>query len=194
MLRLCAAVALVMATTAANAQSAARQTYADDVWRDSRYLAQNDVRGAKELYGAQGAVRLARIERRLVGPPRRLRSAAIAPAVLPPSPVREIGRALEAPIRFIRGKLSCALNVNSALAERGIRGTGSAMARSFLSWGRPSAPVPGAVAYTRCCGPTGHVAVVDHLDRHGRPVVWNPSRRGWRLMVLRRPALFRAAS
>jgi hypothetical protein len=48
--------------------------------------------------------------------------------------------------RFIRGRLVCAVNVGAELARRGIRGTGSARAKSYLSWGRASRPVPGVVA------------------------------------------------
>jgi hypothetical protein len=46
------------------------------------------------------------------------------------------------PARYIAGRLICAINVNSALAERGIHGTGSALAKSFLGWRRASAAVP----------------------------------------------------
>lgn len=104
--------------------------------------------------------------------------------------VREVGRAFPAPSRFIGGRLICALNVNAALAARGIRGTGSAMAKSFLRWGRSTAPVPGAVAiWNRGRNPrAGHVAIVARVER-GRVLFWNPSRRGWRLMAVRRPPI-----
>jgi hypothetical protein len=52
------------------------------------------------------------------------------------------------PLRFIAGRLVCAINVGAALAERGIKGTGSALARSYDGWGNASPPVPGAVAVT----------------------------------------------
>jgi hypothetical protein len=72
--------------------------------------------------------------------------------------------------------LICAINVNLALAERGIRGTGSAWAKSFLRWGRSSPPVPGAVAVSSRRG-GGHVALVSRVA-HGQVFVWNPSSRG----------------
>src|ERR1700676_4151491 len=60
----------------------------------------------------------------------------------PPS----FGYGLAKPLRYISGRLICAVNVNSALAERGIRGTGSALAMSFRTWGHSAGgPVPGAV-------------------------------------------------
>lgn len=110
-------------------------------------------------------------------------------ASLPAAPIRAVARAAEAvadaiaaPVRFVRGRLICADNVNAALAERGIRGTGSRLAKSFLGWGRASGPVPGAVAvYHRRGG--GHVAIVSHVDANGRVWVWNPSarRQAWQL-------------
>lgn len=101
--------------------------------------------------------------------------------------------AIVAPARYIAGKLVCAINVNAALAERGIKGTGSALAKSFLNWGQPSAPVPGAVAIydRRCkkCGPqSGHAAIVSRVEG-GRVYVWNPGRRGWREVVYPRNAI-----
>jgi hypothetical protein len=101
-----------------------------------------------------------------------------------------------APLRFVFGQLTCAVNVNLALAEKGIRGTGSALAKSFLNWGRPSAPVPGAVAvYHRGRDKRqGHVAIVSRV--FGRKVlVWNPSRSGWREIAYPRRAItYRVAS
>lgn len=126
-----------------------------------------------------------------------------ADASLPPAPVRAVARAVEtvadaiaAPVRFVRGRLICAINVNAALAERGIRGTGSALAKSFLAWGRASGPVPGAVAvYHRRGG--GHVAIVSHIDQRGRVWVWNPSarRQAWQLAPYGKSAIaYRVAS
>lgn len=99
------------------------------------------------------------------------------------------------PSHYIRGSLVCAVNVNAELARRGIKGTGSALARSFLSWGRASGPVPGAVAvYGR--GGGGHVAIVSRVE--GNTVyVWNPSsrRRAWQEVVYKKRALaYRVAS
>jgi hypothetical protein len=101
------------------------------------------------------------------------------------------GSSLGAPARFIAGRLTCAINVNAALAERGIRGTGSAMAKSFLSWGRPTGPVPGAVAvFHRGAprAPTGHVAIVASVSS-GEVMIWNPTPHGWRLMPQHRRAI-----
>jgi hypothetical protein len=105
--------------------------------------------------------------------------------------------AIAAPARFIAGRLTCAVNVNAALAERGIRGTGSAMAKSFLAWGRPTAPVPGAVAVFHRGSPksaSGHVAIVAKVEG-GKVWLWNPSRSGWRLTASHRQAIaYRSAS
>lgn len=93
------------------------------------------------------------------------------------------------PARYIAGRLVCAVNVNAELARRGIRGTGSALAKSFLHWGRPSRPVAGAVAvYGRRGG--GHVAIVSRVVG-GRVYVWNPSSRAhrWREVEYRRRAI-----
>jgi hypothetical protein len=115
-------------------------------------------------------------ERRLIrAEPRR---AAIAIVAVPrfgiPSP--DLAYSIARPARYIAGRLICAVNVNSALAERGITGTGSAVAKSFLRWGRASAPVPGAVAVSSRRG-GGHVALVSRVVR-GKIYVWNPSPRG----------------
>lgn len=93
------------------------------------------------------------------------------------------------PARYIAGRLVCAVNVNAELARRGIRGTGSALAKSFLHWGRASRPVAGAVAvYARKGG--GHVAIVSRVVG-GRVYVWNPSSRAhrWREVEYRRRAI-----
>jgi len=84
------------------------------------------------------------------------------------------------PMHYIAGRLVCALNVNAALAERGIRGTGSALAHSFDRWGvRVSTPVPGAVAVSDRRG-GGHVAIVSRVEG-GHVFVWNATGRhhGW---------------
>lgn len=94
------------------------------------------------------------------------------------------------PSRYVAGRLKCAVNVNLALAERGIKGTGSALAKSFLSWGRPSSPVPGAVAVSSRGRRGGHVAIVSRVEG-GRIYVWNPSSRGqgWKETVYRHRAI-----
>lgn len=97
--------------------------------------------------------------------------------------------------RFIAGRLVCAVNVNAELAARGIRGTGSRLAKSFLRWGRPTDPAPGAIAvFNRGRDPRkGHVAIV-YSVQNGRILYLNPSPRGWRVIVInRRPIAFRSA-
>lgn len=84
------------------------------------------------------------------------------------------------PARFIAGRLVCARNVGEALAERGIRGTGSAAALSYLHWGRSAGgPVPGAVIVSPRHG-GGHVALVSRVE-NGVVYAWNASggQRGW---------------
>lgn len=112
---------------------------------------------------------------------------------------REIGAAFGTPQRFVRGRLICARNVNSALAERGIKGTGSALAKSFLAWGRKSPPVPGAVAiFNRGRNPkAGHVAIVHKVLPNGTMIYVNPSasKQRWVIGPYRgRPIAFRVAS
>lgn len=97
---------------------------------------------------------------------------------------------------FIRGRLICAVNVNAELARRGIRGTGSAAARSFLGWGTPSNGQVGDVAvFSRRGG--GHVAIVAGRDEYGRILYLNPSsrRQAWQVGPYhRQPIAFRSAS
>lgn len=94
-----------------------------------------------------------------------------------PSWQEAVGR----PTRYIAGRLICAVNVNAALAERGIRGTGSAWAKSFLTWGHSAGgPVPGAVIVSSRRG-GGHVAIVSRVV-NGVVMAWNATggQRGWR--------------
>lgn len=104
--------------------------------------------------------------------------------------------AVSMPSRYIAGRLVCAINVGQALAERGIRGTGSALAKSYLGWGRPSGPEPGAVAvFNR--GRGGHVAFVHHVEPDGTVHYLNPSsrRHAWQVGPYnRRPIAFRMAT
>jgi hypothetical protein len=99
------------------------------------------------------------------------------------------------PARFIRGRLVCAVNIGAALAARGIRGTGSRLAKSYLRWGRASGPVPGAVAvFVRPGG--GHVALVDHVQPDGTVIYLNPSsrRQAWQVgPYSRKPIAYRVA-
>lgn len=113
------------------------------------------------------------------------------PRSRPAPPMGTFIRQYSRPKRFISGHLVCAINVNSALAERGIRGTRSALAKSFLHWGRSSKPVPGAVAvFTRGDprGQSGHVAIVSRV-KGSTVFVWNPGRKGWKEVVYRKRAI-----
>jgi|SRR5581483_10486487 len=83
---------------------------------------------------------------------------------------------------FIRGRLVCAINVKAALAARGISVPQSNYAKAFLTWGRPSPCVAGAVAVYDRGGVRGHAALVSGVDPDGTIRVWNPSARAqaWR--------------
>ena len=99
--------------------------------------------------------------------------------------------------RFIRGRLVCALNVGAELARRGIRGTGSALAKSYLAWGRASGPAPGAVAVFGRGRRGGHVAIVHSVRPDGTVIYLNPSsrRQAWQVGPYhKRPIAFRVAS
>jgi hypothetical protein len=99
--------------------------------------------------------------------------------------VVETGRWVKIPLPqpppYVRGRLTCAVNVNRYLARMGKPGTGSALAMSFLRWGRPSGPQPGAIQVERRRG-GGHVKIVSHHDG-ARWMCVNPSasRQQWRL-------------
>lgn len=96
-----------------------------------------------------------------------------------PSP--SIGYSVGMPVRYIAGRLICAVNVGSALAERGIKGTGSALALSYLHWGHSAGgPVPGAVIVSGRRG-GGHVAIVSRVE-NGVVYAWNATggQHGWR--------------
>lgn len=98
--------------------------------------------------------------------------------------------------RFIRGRLVCALNIGAELARRGIRGTGSAQAKSYLHWGRPSGPQPGAVAVFSRGRRGGHVAIVHSIRPDGTVIYLNPSsrRQAWQVGPYNRwPIAFRVA-
>jgi hypothetical protein len=85
------------------------------------------------------------------------------------------------PARYIAGRLICAVNVGAALAERSIKGTGSAWALSYLHWGRSAGgPVPGAVIVSARRG-GGHVAIVSRVV-NGVVYAWNATggQSGWR--------------
>jgi hypothetical protein len=114
---------------------------------------------------------------------RRYQSVSQRLAALPPLTISK-------PQRFIAGRLVCARNVNVALAERGITGTGSALALSFLHWGHSAGgPVPGSVIVSRRRG-GGHVAIVSRVH-HGVVYAWNATggRRDWREIAYRHRVL-----
>lgn len=103
------------------------------------------------------------------------------PIVIAAEPVAAMGWSAGKPVRYIAGRLICAVNVGSALAERGIKGTGSALALSYLHWGRSAGgPVPGAVIVSARRG-GGHVAIVSRVE-NGVVYAWNATggQSGWR--------------
>jgi hypothetical protein len=88
--------------------------------------------------------------------------------VLPPAP------------RFVQGRLKCARNVNAYLNHLGYRGTGSDMARSFSTYGKPvSRPQVGAIQVERrgWGSKTGHVQMVHSQRSDGVWMCKNPSSR-----------------
>jgi hypothetical protein len=96
-----------------------------------------------------------------------------------PSP--SLGYTLGKPSRYIAGRLICAINVGVALAERGIKGTGSARALSYLHWGHSAGgPRVGAVIVSGRRG-GGHVAIVSRIE-NGVVYAWNATggQSGWR--------------
>lgn len=106
------------------------------------------------------------------------------------------GVQVSVPTRFVYGRLKCAINIGVALAERGIKGTGSAWAKSYLDWGRPSGPVPGAVAVFSRGRRGGHVAIVHDVRPDGTVIYLNPSsrRQAWQVGPYHKhPIAFRVA-
>lgn len=109
------------------------------------------------------------------------KSTQIIPQNIPRHMFYEASQSVGRPGRYIAGRLICAVNVGAALAERGIKGTGSALALSYLHWGRSAGgPVPGAVIVSRRSG-GGHVAIVSRVE-NGIVYAWNATggQRGWR--------------
>jgi hypothetical protein len=155
---------------------------------DHRYLPTDDVRGWR--YEAGSAAKGRSVRR---GPDAGARGMdaqtdndgrVITPTAGAPVRMTRGGivAAVTAPVRFIAGRLVCARNVNALLESRGIRGTGSDWAKSFLDWGRPSGPVPGAVAVFHRKG-GGHVAIVHSVEPDGTVIYLNPSnsRQAWQV-------------
>jgi uncharacterized protein (TIGR02594 family) len=63
----------------------------------------------------------------------------------------------------------CSSFINWVICKAGGKGTNSAMARSWLSWGEPVNPFPGCiVVFKRGTYPSGHVAVF--LERKGESI------------------------
>jgi hypothetical protein len=187
--------ALVLAILAVPA--AARPYHGDDRWagvseaRSPGYSRQSRVKRSKAKRRHVRKAQARKARRAAVRHRGTAKAAQRAPARAVAAIVETASAGLAKPARFISGSLKCAVNVGSALAARGIQGTGSALAKSYLRWGRESAPVPGAVAVyhrgSRRSG-SGHVAIVAKVE-NGRVLVWNPSRRGWRLQAYRRRAI-----
>ncbi len=103
------------------------------------------------------------------------------------APVVRVAEGVSRPARYIAGRLICAVNVGAALAERGIKGTGSALAMSYLKWGRSAGgPIPGAVIVSRRRG-GGHVAIVSRVE-NGVVYAWNATggQSGWREIPYRK--------
>lgn len=140
-----------------------------------------------------------------VGPsPRGVRIAKSMPFGMPQNiytsartrPVKASSFAASMPGRFVAGRLKCAVNIGVALAELGIKGTGSAWAKSYLHWGRASGPVPGAVAVFSRGKRGGHVAIVHDVRPDGTVIYLNPSsrRQAWQVGPYgKRPIAFRVA-
>jgi uncharacterized protein (TIGR02594 family) len=78
-----------------------------------------------------------------------------------------------------RGRLWCAEFMNMVLKRSGHQGTGSAMARSFASYGRRvSGPQVGAIAVMSRGRRGGHVGVVSGVDASGNPIVVSGNHNG----------------
>lgn len=114
-------------------------------------------------------------------PQRYIRRAVLTQREAYQAPAPSLDYSIGRPARYITGRLICAVNVGAALAERGIKGTGSALALSYLRWGRSAGgPVPGAVIVSARRG-GGHVAIVSRVE-NGVVYAWNATggQRGWR--------------
>ncbi len=71
-----------------------------------------------------------------------------------------------------RRSLWCARFMNLVLQRTGHRGTGSDMARSFVSYGtRVRGPQVGAIAVLSRGRGGGHVGIVTGVDERGNPVI-----------------------
>lgn len=170
--------------------AAAKPSQLSHQFSGDRYVGIAQVPNANEVANATKRKRPAKQK-----PRKRLKPGSIAPLTLAGGFKREVGRAYGQPA-FVRGRLICAVNVGRALAARGLRGTGSALAKSYLSWGRASGPVAGAVAvFSR--GRGGHVAIVHSVMPNGTVIYLNPSsrRQAWTIgPYRRRPIAFRSAA
>lgn len=71
-----------------------------------------------------------------------------------------------------RRSLWCAEFLNFVLQRSGMKGTSSAMARSFVDYGqRISGPRVGAIAVINRGGSAGHVGIVTGIDSNGNPIL-----------------------
>lgn len=147
------------------------------------------VENMQKLYSAREIKQVRRADR--------FRNVEFGSPMYPPETQRSWLNGISMPARFVGGRLKCAVNVGVALAERGIRGTGSALAKSYLHWGRPSGPQPGAVAVFSRGRRGGHVAIVQDVRPDGTVIYLNPSsrRQAWQVGPYhKRPIAFRVAS
>lgn len=97
----------------------------------------------------------------------------------------------------VRLDLWCADAINAWLRKIGVKGTGSQLASSFRTWGKPTKPAPGVVAVKPRRGGSGHVVVVQAV-KGNRIVAISPNGGGNRVRVhvypLRAFDSFRTAS
>lgn len=187
-----AALLLALCCVAIPAHVEARPSpYRADTFAGDRYVSVAQGMNADELLRAPKRKHPTKHKQ-----PRKRKPGSVAPLTMAGGAWREVERATDTASHFIRGRLICAVNVGQELARRGIKGTGSRLAKSYLSWGRASGPVGGAVAvFNRKHG--GHVAIVDHVRPDGTVIYRNPSarRQAWVIGPYRkRPIAYRVAS
>lgn len=71
--------------------------------------------------------------------------------------------------------LWCADAINVWLRRLNIKGTGSALAASFVRYGKPADPAPGVIAVKPRRGGSGHVVIVKSVLPKGRMLVVSPN-------------------
>lgn len=82
----------------------------------------------------------------------------------------------------VRMNLWCADAINAWLRRVGKSGTGSALAKSFASYGRATKPKPGAIAVKPRRG-GNHVVVVKAILKHGRLLAISPNGGGGKVRL-----------